>query len=134
MHAETITRWCSKNWHLGKFFLLSKAKDYWIFLWGSDQLLSRSSHLHVFYKLGNLKNFTKFTGIHVYQNIFFKNVTDCDTRCFHGNFVKFFRIPFLQNILVNACLKNWFLWEIQIPRFNRNIFQAIHLSTGSKQN
>ena len=40
----------------------------------------------VTYKLGVLKNFAKFSGKHLYQNLFF-----------NFNFAKFLRSPFLQN-------------------------------------
>ena len=51
-----------------------------------------------------LKNFTKFTGKHLCQNLFFNKVAVPETllkkrfwhRCFHLNFVKFLRTSFLQ--------------------------------------
>ena len=55
----------------------------------------------VFYKKGVLKKFTKFTGKHLYQSLFFNKVAglrDSGTSFFLVNFVKFLRTPFLQNI------------------------------------
>ena len=58
-------------------------------------------------KKGVLRNFTKFTGIHLYQSLFFNKVTGLKPasllkkRLWHNifpvNFVKFLRRPFLQN-------------------------------------
>ena len=57
-------------------------------------------------KKGVLRNFTKFTGKHLYQSLFFNKVADLRPatllkklwhRCFSVNFVKFLRTPFLQN-------------------------------------
>ena len=57
-------------------------------------------------KTGVLRNFTKFTGNHLCQSLFFNKVTGvrCATllkkriwhRCFPVNFTKFLRTPFLQ--------------------------------------
>ena len=59
----------------------------------------------VFYKKGVHRNFTKFTGKHLCQSIFFNKVAGhCNFikmklwhRCFPMNFAKFLRTPFLQN-------------------------------------
>ena len=60
----------------------------------------RSSHQRCFIKEGVLRNFTKFTGKHQCQNLFF-NKSFFKKRlwhkCFPVNFVKFLRTPFLQN-------------------------------------
>ena len=40
-------------------------------------ILNRSSSLKVFYKIGLLKNFTKFTGKHLCRNPFLNNVAAC---------------------------------------------------------
>ena len=60
----------------------------------------------VFYEKGVLRNFTKFTGKHLYQSLFFNKVAVLRPatllkkrlwhRCFPVNFVKFLRSPFLQ--------------------------------------
>ena len=60
-----------------------------------------------FYKKGVLKNFAKFTGKYLCQNIFFNKVVGIRLaillkkrlwqKCFPVNFVKFSRAPFLQN-------------------------------------
>ena len=64
----------------------------------------RSSHPEVFFKNGILRNFTKFTGKHLCQSLFFNNVAGPRPvtllkkrlwhRCFPVNFVKFLRTPF----------------------------------------
>ena len=68
-------------------------------------LIGRSSRAGVFCKKGVLRNFTKFTGKHLCQNIFFNKVAGLKPatllkkrlwhRCFPVNFVKFLRTPFL---------------------------------------
>ena len=60
----------------------------------------------MFCEKGVLRNFTKFTGKHLYQSFFVKKETGRLTtllkkslwhRCFSVNFAKFLRTPFLQN-------------------------------------
>ena len=66
----------------------------------------RSSHPAVFCKKGVLRNFTKFTGKHLCQSLYFNKVAGLRPaaallnkkfwlRCFPVNFVKFLRTPFL---------------------------------------
>ena len=65
----------------------------------------RSSRPEVFCKKGVLRNFTKFTGKHLCQSLFFNNVAGLRPatllkkrpwhRCFPVNFAKFLRTPFL---------------------------------------
>ena len=65
----------------------------------------RGSHPEVFCKKGVLGNFTKFTGKHLCQGLFFDKVADLGPaillkkrlwhRCFPVNFGKFLRTPFL---------------------------------------
>ena len=67
----------------------------------------RSSRPDVFCKKSNLRNFTKFTGKHLCQRLFFNKIADLRSatllkkklwhRCFPVNFAKFLRTPFLQN-------------------------------------
>ena len=67
----------------------------------------RSSYRRCSIKNGVLKNFTKFTGKHLCQSLFFNKVADLRPatllkrrlyhRYFPVNFVKFFKAPFLQN-------------------------------------
>ena len=84
--------------------------------WNTDDSLSqsiifgplfRSSRPEVFCKKSVLKNFTKFTGKHLCQRLFFNKVAGLRAatllkkrhwqRCFPVNFTKFIRTPFLQN-------------------------------------
>ena len=58
----------------------------------------------MFYTIGVLKNFTKFTGKNLYQSLYFNKVAACNFlkkkigyRYFPVNFAKFLRTPFLQN-------------------------------------
>ena len=69
-----------------------------------QHILYRSSRPEVFCKKGVLKNFTKFTGKHLCQSLFFNKVAGLRPatllkkrlwhRCFPVNFVKFLRTPF----------------------------------------
>ena len=56
---------------------------------------TRSSHQRCSLKKGVLRNFTKFTGKHLCQSLFFNKVAG--PRCFPVNFVKLLRTPFLQS-------------------------------------
>ena len=66
---------------------------------------ARSSRQDVFCKKGVLRNFTKFTGKHLCQSLFFNKVAGLRPatllkkklwhRCFPVNFVKFLRTPFI---------------------------------------
>ena len=68
---------------------------------------SRNSHHRCSIKIGVLRNFTKFTGKHLCQSLSLNKVAVLSPatlskkrlchRCFPVNFVKFLRIPFLQN-------------------------------------
>ena len=77
------------------------------------QLITEAA-TNVFYEEGALKSFTRFTGKHLCQSLFF-NKTGSATllkkriwhRCFPVNFVKFLRIPFLQNTSGRVLLSLW---------------------------
>ena len=62
-------------------------------------LKNRSSRPVVFCKKGVLRNFTKFTGKHLCQSLFFNKVSFLKKRLWHRrfpvNFAKFLRTPFL---------------------------------------
>ena len=78
-----------------------------IFLLSGSWSLVRSSHPEVFCNKGVLRNFAKFTGKHLCQNLFFNKVAGLrPTACifikkrlwhryFHVNFEKFLIAPFL---------------------------------------
>ena len=55
----------------------------------------RSSRQEVFYEKGVLRNFTKLTGKHLCQSLFFNKVAGLRHRCFPVNFAKFLRTSFL---------------------------------------
>ena len=67
----------------------------------------RSSCPEVFCKKGVLRDFAKFTGMHLCQGLIFNKVAGLRSatllekrlwhRCFPVNFAKFLRTPFLQN-------------------------------------
>ena len=56
---------------------------------------NRSSRPEVFCERGVLRIFTKLTGKHLCQSLFFNKVAGL--RCFPVNFMKFLRTPLLQN-------------------------------------
>ena len=76
---------------------------------------NRSSHRRYSLRKGVLRNFTKFTGKHLYHSLFFNKVTGLSpttllkNRPWHSyfpvNFVKFLRTPFLQNTSWRLLLK-----------------------------
>ena len=71
------------------------------------RFIERNSHQRCSMKKGVLRNFTKFTGKHLCQSLFFNKVADLRLatflkkrlwhRCFPVIFAKFLRTPFLQN-------------------------------------
>ena len=85
----------------------------------------RSSRPEVFYEKGVLRNFTRFTGNHLCQSLFFNKAAGLRPttllnettllkkrlwhRCFPVNFAKFLTTPFLQNtsgrLLLNQTLR-----------------------------
>ena len=79
-----------------------------------DLYLSRSSRPEMFYKKAVHRNFAKFTGKHLSQSLFFNKVASFSLwkerlwhRCFHVNFVRFLRTPFLQNTSGRLLLSLW---------------------------
>ena len=62
-------------------------------------LKNRSSHQRCSLQNGVLRNFTKLTGKHLCQGLFFFHFFKKENlaHCFAVNFVKFLRTPFLQN-------------------------------------
>ena len=79
-------------------------------------------------KKGVLRNFTKFTGKHLCQSLFFNKVAGLrpatfllkktpQHRCFPVNITKFLRTPILKNISERLLLKLGNLRNIQI--FNK---------------
>ena len=64
-------------------------------------VLCRSNCPEMFFKKVVLKNFTKFTGQHLYQSLFFSKVAGLTKelwhRCFLVNFAKILITPLLQN-------------------------------------
>ena len=86
------------------FFSLS-CWEVWRKLEGIVCRCSRSSRPKVFCKKGIVRNFGKFTGKHLCQNVFLNKVADLRPatllkerlwhRCFSVNFAKFLRTPFL---------------------------------------
>ena len=93
----------------------------------------RSSRSHVFYQIGVLKNFAKFTGKHLYLSLFFNNVTYLDLvtllekrlwhRHFLLNFARFFRVPFLQKSNTSEELLLFFLMVILLNQMKTCIIR-----------
>ena len=87
----------------------------------------------VFYKKGVLRNFTKFTGKHQCQGLFFNKVTGLRPatllkkrlwhRCFLVNFVKFLRTPFLQNTSGRLLLDRKSKISSELVLLNSNLFK-----------
>ena len=86
------------------------------------RIYTRSSHQRCSIKKGVLRNFTKFTGKHLCQSLFFNKVAGLRLatllkkrlwhRCFPVNFVKFLRTPVLQNtsgrlLLLHLFFQSW---------------------------
>ena len=75
--------------------------------WGSSEAVARRCSMKKVFHMGVLRNFEKFTGKHVCQDLFFNKAASlCPTtllknilwhRCFPLNFAKFLRTLFLQN-------------------------------------
>ena len=68
---------------------------------GLEAVVYRSSRPDLFYKIGVVKNFGKFTGKRLCQSLFFNKIAGLRLlkkrlwhRCFPLNFAKFLRIPF----------------------------------------
>ena len=85
----------SRRW----LMLISNTKK--LFTWTNDwdkrmEEKYRSSHRRCSVDKGVLKSFTKFTGKHLCQSLFFNKVAGLRHSCFPVNFVKFVRTPFLQ--------------------------------------
>ena len=78
---------------------------------GNTRIKHRRSRPEVFCKKGVLRNFTKFTGKHLCQSLFFNKVTGLGLkkrfwhRCFPVDFAKFLRIPLVQNFYGRLLLK-----------------------------
>ena len=103
------------SWHTLKFF-------FFFTLWPNilafiEEYIStnKSSRPEVFCEKGVLKNFTKVTGKHLCQSLFFNKVADLRpatllkkrlwNRCFPVNFVKFLRTPiFFRTPMVAASI------------------------------
>ena len=87
--------------------------------------IHRSSRTEVFCKKGVLRNFTKFTGKHLCQRLFFNKVAGLRAatllkkslwhRCFPVNFAKFLRTPFftehLRWLLLNSKNIHFIRWK-----------------------
>ena len=84
----------------------------------SSYNIFRSSRRGAFYKKGVLRNFTKLTGKHLFQSLFFNKNAGLRPaillkrlwhRCFPVNFTKFLKTPFSQNtsghLWETACVK-----------------------------
>ena len=88
--------------------------------WTDKYVVLRSSHKVCSVRKGVLKNFTKFTGKHLCQSLFFNKVAGLRSAtllkkrlwhtCFPVNFTKFTRKPFSQNTF------RWLLLIIYIAK------------------
>ena len=95
----------------------------------------RSSHRRCSVKKGVLKNFTKFTGKHLFQSLLFNNVAGLMPatllknrlwrRCFPVNFVKILRTPFLQNTSVRLLLYHLSLWKKSLLKLDLKKYEFL---------
>ena len=95
---------------------------------------TRSRHPEVFCEKGVLRNFSKFTGKHLCQSLFFGKVAGLrpatllkeklSHRCFPANFEKFLRIPFLTEHLWWLFLKTQriFFFNLALLKRFKNCF------------
>ena len=91
------------------------------------RLIDRSSRPEVFCKKGVFRIFTKFTGKHMCQSIFFNKVADLRPatllktrlwhKCFPGNFDKFLRTPFYIEHPWWLLL-DWIIFEIESSNYS----------------
>ena len=102
--------------------------------WG----INRSSRPEVFCKKGAVKNFSKFIGKHLCQNLFFNKVVKLTPttllkkslwhRCFPMNFAQVLRTPFLIEhlwwLLLNQ--SHWFAKQELVERHEPNICNVVH--------
>ena len=79
----------------------------------------RSNHQMCSVKKGVLRNFTKFTGKHLCQSVFFNKVAGLRL-----NFAKFLRTPFLQNTSGRLLL------FCQVTRFTDPNFSVVEMFHG----
>ena len=89
---------------------------------GVYSLRLRSSHQRCSMKKGILKNFPKFTGKHLRQNLFFNKVAGLRPasllkkrlfhRCFHVNFAKTFKNIFFTKHLRTTASDGFLNWHI----------------------
>ena len=89
----------------------------------------RSSHFQVFYKIGILKKFVKFTRKHqCWSHLLIKSpeIKRLQHRCFPVNYAKLLRTPFLRNIPggVGVCLRKSFTLQAFTERCLNGYLQA----------
>ena len=88
-----------------------KGKQNRLSLFYKHRIIFRSSHQRCSIKKGVLRNFTKFTGKHLCQSLFFNKTFSTLLkkrlwhRCFPVSFLKFLRTPLLQNTSGRLLLK-----------------------------
>ena len=89
----------------------------------------RSSRQEVFYEKGVLRNFTKLTGKHLCQSLFFNKVAGLRHRCFPVNFAKFLRTSFLTEPLwwtfIMKELIKFTIWLLQSRYISYRCFQNL---------
>ena len=109
---------------LKKIYIIMTMTATWQWTWRC-RWKYKNIRREMFCKKGVLGKFAKFTGRRLCQSLFFNKVTDLMPatlkkrswhRCFPLNFVKFLRIPFLQNTSGGCFWKQF--WQI---RDNKNL-------------
>ena len=78
---------------------------------GKKNMDISKSRTQIFFKIGVLRNFAKFTGKHLFQSIFFNKVADPRSelrqRCFPVNFAKFLRTLFFYRTTTVTNARTW---------------------------
>ena len=102
------------------------------------KVMDRSSRPEIFYKKSVLRNFTKFTGKHLYQRLFFNKVAGLRPanllkkshwhRCLPFNFAKFLRTPFFKEHLQWLVLHRQVYFNLKktLAKTLTNTYEWIH--------
>ena len=98
-----------------------------------ENTITRSSHQRRSVKKGVLGNFTKLTGKHLCQSLFFNKVAGLRPatllkerlwhRCFSANFTKFLKLPFLAEHL------QWLLLVLELVILFLRLLSMLRLGT-----
>ena len=114
---------------------------FWVKGFDDSFSIERINHQRCSVRKGVLRNFTKFTGKHLFQSLFLNKVAGLRSatllkkriwhRCFPENFAQFVRTPFLQNtsgrLVLNTVTNELDLVNLQQSKFKIN-FKKINVT------